>query len=222
MDKVSKVIVWGIGQIAEVAYFYFTNDSEYEVTAFCVDRDYCTTKEFHGLPVIVFDEIEQQFPPSDYKMFIPISYKNMNKIRSEKYYMAKDKGYSLATYISSKACYYGSEVGENCFIMENNVIQPYTKIGNDVIMWSGNHLGHHSTIGDHCFIASHVVISGNTVIGRYSFLGVNATIRDNITIGEENLIGAGAVILENTNDKAVFISQNSHKIDRTSDQIKHI
>lgn len=218
----NKVVLWGCGQIAEVAYFYLTNDSHYEVVGFCVDREYLKQDNFHGLPVVAFEDIEKIYPPTEYKMFISISYDRMNSVRKEKYYAAKQKGYSCISYVSSKATYYGTSVGENCFIMENNVIQPYSTIGNNVIMWSGNHLGHHSRIEDHCFIASHVVISGSTVVGEESFLGVNSTIRDNIVLGKRNLIGAGAVILRNTEDEAVFTVNKTIQINKKSTEIKHI
>src|SRR6516165_10578295 len=95
----------------------------------------------------------------------------------------------------------------NTFIMENNVIQPYVRIGQNVIMWSGNHIGHHTEIADNCFIASHVVVSGSVKVGRNTFIGVNATLRDNITIGASNVIGAACLILEDTPDEAVYRGQ---------------
>lgn len=54
----------------------------------------------------------------------------------------------------------GTPIGDNCFIMENNVIQPFAQIGNDVTIWGGSIIGHGSVIKDHCFVAAHVVISG--------------------------------------------------------------
>lgn len=218
----SKVVLFGIGQIAEVAHFYLMNDSEHEVVAFTVDKEYMKEDMFKGLPVVPFEEIEKIYPPDKYKMSIPISYKKMNKIRAEKYYEAKKKGYTFITYISSKATYYGTPVGENCFIFENNVIQPFTQIGNNVILWSGNHIGHHAQIGDHCFIASHVVVSGAVKVGEYSFLGVNSTIRDSVVIEKENLIGAGALILKDTEEKEVFSQHGTVRLDKLSNEMKRI
>ena len=123
-----KVVLWGIGKIAEVIHFYLSIDSEYEVCAFCVNEKYKDKDEFHGLPVVCFENIEKIYPPEKYKMSIPIGYASMNKIRTEKYMQAKEKGYSFITYISSKATYYGTPVGENTIILENDVIQPFTKI----------------------------------------------------------------------------------------------
>jgi len=218
----SKVIVFGVGQIAEIAHFYLENDSQHDVVAFAVDKEYLAEKEFHGLPVIAYEDIVQTCPPSEYSLFIPISYKKVNKLRAEKFADAKSKGYKCVSYISSKAAYYNTPVGENCFIFENNVIQPFTEIGDNCILWSGNHIGHHTVIEDHCFIASHVVVSGSVVVGECSFLGVNSTIRDNVIIGKENVVGAGSMILENTDDRAVFSPKGTEKSRVPSNRLRGI
>lgn len=203
-----KLVIFGTGGFAQVACFYLTKDSPYKVVAFTADRDHIQKKELLGLPIIPFEEIEKSYPPDEFKMFVAIAYKNVNKLRAEKYNEAKSKGYELITYVNSKAVHWGdTEIGDNCFIFENQTIQPFVKIGNDVIIWSGNHIGHHSVIGDHCFISSHVVISGYVKIEPYCFLGVNATIRDAITIARECVIGMGAVIVKNTIEKGVYIGK---------------
>lgn len=218
----SKVVIFGTGQIAEVAHFYIMHDSPHDVVGFTVDKDYLEKGSFKDLPVVPFEDIITYFRADEVKLFIPISYKKMNKVRADRYYRAKEMGYSFISYISSKATYYGTPVGENCFIFENNVIQPFTCIGDDTILWSGNHIGHHAKIGNHCFIASHVVVSGAAEIKDYSFLGVNATIRDSVVIEKENLIGAGSVILKNTQVGEVYSQRGTVKFDKTSDEIRKI
>lgn len=207
-----KIVVFGIGNIAEVAYSYITNDSEYEIVAFTVDKEYLTKSELFNLPVVPFDELEDLFPPKGYKIFIAIGYQNLNKLRQKKYEEVKNKGYQLISYISSKISNFGNaEIGDNCFILEDNVLQPFIKIGNNVTLWSGNHIGHHSTIEDHCFISSHVVISGLSTIKQNCFIGVNSTIGHEITIEKDNFIGAGCLITKSTEAKNVFISKNTEK-----------
>lgn len=208
----SKVIIFGEGKFAEVVYFHLTNDSPNEIVAFTANADYISKNKLFGLPVIPFEEIESEFSPDEYKMFIAVGYQNLNNLRATKYFEAKNKGYELISYISSKATNFGNvEVGDNCLILENNAIQPMSKIGNNVTLWSGNHIGHHSTIGDHCFLSGQVVISGSTTIGPYCFIGVNATIGHEITIGEKNLIGARTLITKSTESNSVFISQDTPK-----------
>lgn len=218
-----KVVVFGVGQFADVAYFYLTHDSSHDVIAFTVDTEYLKDRKFHGLPVVPFEEVERSYPPDRFKMFVPVSYIRVNKARSEKYTQAKAKGYELISYVCSKATTWpGLVVGDNCFIFENNVIQPYVKIGNNVIMWSGNHVGHHTTIKDHCFLASHVVVSGSVTIEPYCFLGVNATVRDNIKIAKECVIGAGALVMKDTVEGGVYIGKPAELYHKRSSELSNL
>lgn len=216
----SKVIIFGNKDFAELAHFYLKHDSEHEVIAFTMDQDYITEPEFLGLPMVAFEQLTSVYPPSEVKLFIPMSYSKLNEHRIKKYHQAKLMGYEFISYISSKATYYGTPVGENCFIFENNVIQPFTTIGNNVILWSGNHIGHHSRIEDHVFIASHVVVSGHVTIGEGCFLGVNATINNALTLGKFNLISSGALIHKSTKDYEVYKAPRAEKMEYRSDEIR--
>jgi len=216
----SEVIIFGTGEIAEIAHIYLEYDSEHDVVGFTLDKEFKKENVFRTLPVIDFESILEFYPPSKYKLFIPISFRDLNQHRANKFQQAKELGYQMISFISSKAQIMPeTEIGENCFIFENNVIQPKVKIGDNCIIWSGNHIGHHTTIGSHCFIASHAVISGHVNIGDYSFIGVNATIRDNIDIAEKNVIGAGATILKNTKIGDVYKGTPAPLASYSSDQI---
>jgi len=215
-----KLVLFGAGDIARLAHVYFTTDSKYDVVAFTVDRKYCEGDSFRDLPLVPFDEIEKRYPPQKHAMFIALSYAQMNKLRAEKYAQAKAMGYKLATYVSSKCTYLSEhEPGDNCFILEDNTIQPFVRIGNDVTLWSGNHIGHDSTIEDHTFIASHIVVSGRVRVGPYCFIGVNATLRNGIAIAPRTLIGAGAVIMKSTEEGGVYLAPRPTLADKRSDEI---
>jgi sugar O-acyltransferase (sialic acid O-acetyltransferase NeuD family) len=218
----AKVVVFGNSENADIAYFHLKHDSVHEVVAFTVDNDFIGSGVFHGLPVLPFETLETFYTPAEVDLFVPISYRKVNKIRAEKYSNAKQRGYAFISYISSKAIYYGTPVGENCFILENNVIQPYSVIGNNCTLWSGSHIGHHSIIEDHCFVSSQVVISGAVTVGAYTFIGVNATLRDNIRIGRENVIGACSIILSDTSDYAVYSPGSTEKLKLPSNRLWNI
>lgn len=208
----SKLVVFGEGKIADQAYFYLTNDSPYEIEAFTVDGAFLTKEEMFGLPVVPFEDVQNRYPPGDFKMFIAVGYQNLNKFRAQKYSESKAKGYKLVSYISSLASNFGQvKVGDNCFILEYVVIQPCSKVGSNVFIWSGNHIGHHASVGDHCYISGQVVISGNTTIEPYCFIGVNATIGHEITIGRESIIGAGCVITKTAVPQSVYVVQDTPK-----------
>jgi sugar O-acyltransferase (sialic acid O-acetyltransferase NeuD family) len=217
----AKLIIFGSGDIAQIADYYFKIDSDHEVVAFTVNKQYIKEHTLDGRPVVPFEDIEKTYPPSQFKMFIAISYAGLNKIRAAKYNEAKAKGYELVSYISSHCTYLSQfPCGDNCFIFEDNTIQPFVKIGNNVTLWSGNHIGHHSTIHDHNFISSHVVISGHCTIGSYCFLGVNSATHHWVNIAPETILAAGATVSKDTDKQDVWVPAKSVKLGKKSDEIK--
>ena len=207
-----KIVIFGAGKIAEVAYSYLTSDSPHEIAAFTIDESYMTKKELFGLPIVPFEELEKHCSPDKYKMLVIIGYHNLNKIRAKKYQQAKDKGYQLISYISTKSNIDKSVIiGENCFICEFNSIQAGCKIGNNVVMWPNNTVSHHCKINDHNWITAGVTISGVTTIESYCFIGVNTAIGHEITIGCETLIGAGSIITKNVEPNGVYIAGDTPK-----------
>jgi sugar O-acyltransferase (sialic acid O-acetyltransferase NeuD family) len=209
MIKTKKAILFGTSGQAEVMDYLLTVDSEYEVVAFTATKDFINTNEIYNKPLIAFEDIEKLYSPEEFEMHIAIGYNDRNKTREKFYRLAKNKGYKLLTYVSSRCTNYSKKIGDNCFIFEDNTLQPFVEIGNNCILWSGNHIGHHSKINNNVFISSHVVISGHCEIGEYSFLGVNSTIRDNIIIANDTLVGAGATILKNTLKNKTYIGNRA-------------
>jgi sugar O-acyltransferase (sialic acid O-acetyltransferase NeuD family) len=162
-------------------------------------------KRFEGLPVVEFEEVERKYSPADYRFFAPMSQRKMGRLREGVYKSIKAKGYEMISYVSSKATVWpGAEIGDNCFILEDNTLQPFTPIGNDVVMWSGNHIGHHGMIHDHVLFTSHVVLSGHCTVEPYCFFGVNATIRDGLKIAEGSLIAMAAGVFADTEPWGVY------------------
>jgi len=217
----AKLVLFGAGDIGRLAHYYFTHDSEHEVVAFTVDGEYRRSDEFHGLPFVDFARVASLFPPEQCEMFVALGYKRMNQVRAARYQQARALGYRLASYVSSRCSFLTDQPpGDNCFILEDNTIQPLVRIGNDVTLWSGNHIGHDAVIEDHCFIASHVVVSGHVRVRSHCFIGVNATLRNSITIAPRSLIGAGAVITSDTVEGGVYVPPRAVLLDKRSDQVE--
>lgn len=216
----AKLVIFGAGDIARLASAYFQRDSEHEVVAFTVDHGFRREDELLGLPLVDFEEVSRLYPPERFDMFVAMSYAKMNQARAAKYQAARELGYHLVSYVSSRCTFLTDHpVGDNCFILEDNTIQMGVEIGSDVTLWSGNHIGHDSVIEDHCFIASHVVVSGHVRVRSYCFIGVNATLRNSITVAPRTLIGAGAVILGDTVEGGVYVPQRAKLLDKSSDEI---
>jgi len=212
MEKTKKLLIVGIGETAILAHEYFMHDSEYEVVAFLADENFIKADLYRSLPLISINEAFARYDAIEHYMFVAMGSGHLNRDRTNVYYRIKAIGYKFASYVSSYAFVWRNvEIGENCLILENNTIQPFTKIGNNVVLWSGNHIGHRTEIKDHCFITSHVVISGYCSIGEYSFIGVNAAIGDGVVIGKDNFIAMGAVISNSTEDNALYIGNPAVK-----------
>lgn len=217
------LIIFGAGDIAELAHYYFTHDSDRTVAAFTVDEQFIKDDSLQGLPVVPFERVTAIYPPVDFDLFVAVSYAKLNALRAQKVVEGRQKGYALTSYLSRRATTFPElEVRENCFILEDNTIQPFVRIGANVTLWSGNHIGHHTTIGDNCFITSQVVISGGVTIGEGSFIGVNASIRDHVTIGKQCVIGAGSLILEDAPDFSVYTTPAAERSKVPSTRLRKI
>ncbi len=137
-------------------------------------------------------------------MFVPLGFQRMNALRAEKYLDAKAKGYRFVSYVSSHL--YALEdlaVGENCFILDSQIVNLDVKIGNNVTIWSGNHLGDRTVVGDHVWISSHVSVAGDVTIGDSCFLGVSSCVSNGVTLGARTFVGANVLIAQSTQPERV-------------------
>lgn len=211
----NQIVIFGTGRGANVATRYFRDDSTLEIAAYTIDDEYLQNKEFLGRPVVPFSRIERELSPVEYSMFIPLGFQHMNALRAEKFNEAKRKGYSMVSYVSSRICAWEQpRIGENCFILEANIFNYDVRIGDDVVLWSGNQIGDCARIEDHVWISSHVVLSGNVTIGANAFLGVNATVSNNVQIGERSYVGANTLITQDTGQDSVYVVRGTMKMEQ--------
>lgn len=219
--KSKKLVIFGYGQLAQLSHFYFTHDSDYEVVAFTVDEAHLKEDNYLGLPCVPYEKLSEIYPSSSFYVFIAVGYSKLNSIRTTKYLSAKKMGYSLASYISSKAQFWPEDlsVGENVMIMEGNCIMPFCKIEDNVHIWIGNILSHHSIIRKHTTITSHVALGGGVNVGERCFIGLNATIRDNIVIADGSIIAASANVIKSTEPDHVYMGNPAIKTG-TKDDVK--
>jgi sugar O-acyltransferase (sialic acid O-acetyltransferase NeuD family) len=216
------LVLVGAGEFAQIACEYFEHDSDYDVVAFSVERDYLAQPMLMDRPVVAYETLEAHYSPADVEVFVAIPSSQLNRLRTRFYQDVKRRGYRLATYVSTRAFVWrNAELGENSFIFEGNVIQPFVRIGNNCILWSGNHVGHRTIVHDNVFIASHAVISGFCEIGENSFVGVNTTFNDHVKVAPDNVIGAGALVTRDTEPGRVYVGSPAHAVpDRSSLEVR--
>ncbi len=214
------LVLVGGGEFACIAREYFTHDSPYQVVGVAVDEQYICDAQAtfaDGPPVIDLEYLENDFAPNEVDVFVAIPATRLNRDRQTVFEAIQSRGYSFATYVSSRAFVWRNvKVGQNCFIFESNTLQPFTSVGDNTILWSGNHVGHRTTIGNHVFVTSHVVISGYCSVGDNSFLGVNATINDGISIAPFSLIGAGSHVNRDTQELGVYVGAPARRLEGRS------
>ena len=220
MHKKEDLVIFGVGQIAQIAQFYFDNDSKYKVAFFVADKEFIKDSCINKIPVIEYEQFKKEQKTNETNIFVAVAYSLLNKTRESIVSRVYNDGFNVKSYISTKSQINGEVKGLNNFILENNTIQPYSKIGSNNFIWSGNHIGHHTIIGDNNFISSHVIISGAVSIGSNNFLGVNSTVVDNITIGNKCIVGGGALVDKSLKDEAVMSASKSILHNFTSNKIK--
>lgn len=218
----ADIVLFGVGQFAEVARAYLDWEGSHRVVAHAVHRDFLNSDSKDGVPVVAWEDLPTSHPVDQVSLFCPLSYRGMNAARRDIFGEGVQRGYEFISFIHPKAHYYGTPVGRNCMILEGNVIQPHVVIGDNCILWSGNHIGHHTRIAAHCFLASHVVVSGSVSVGEQCFLGVNSTIRDNIELGQACMVGAGALVTKSLEDFSVVPGPKSTPSRLKSHQLKGI
>jgi sugar O-acyltransferase (sialic acid O-acetyltransferase NeuD family) len=210
--KERKLVIVGDSAFAEVACEYFSLDSQYEVAGFAVERAYLTRDIMLERPVVALEDVAARFPPSNHDVYVAIVYSQLNRLRTRLLQLTKNAGYHPISYVSPQAFVWNNvHMGQHCFIFEHNVVQPFVTLGDNVVLWSGNHIGHHSRVGDNVFISSHVAISGFCEIGANTFLGVNACVANNVTIGKDCWIGPGVVVSKDVEDGRILRAPESEE-----------
>jgi sugar O-acyltransferase (sialic acid O-acetyltransferase NeuD family) len=214
---VRKLILFGNGRGADVAYRFMSRDTQHEIVGFTVDQAYIQDRTFHGLPLVPFETVETVYPPEEYRMLILLGYQGMNELRQRKFLEAKAKGYAMASYVASDIFRVEDiDVGENCFILDNQSISLDVKIGNNVVMWSSNHIGDMTHIADHAWISSHVTIAANVSVGERAFMGIGATVSNHVAIAADTFVGANKLITANTEAGGVYVQGQDVKLGANS------
>lgn len=234
------IIIFGTLRSASLARYCLEHDSPRRVAAFTVDEAYLqgdvqgdvqsdgqggaqggTRRDRHeGLPLVAFEALESHYRPEDCQLLIPMGYQGINGVRRARYESARARGYSFASYISSRASIWPDlQVGDNVLIYEHAIAQPFCRIGSNCIIRSSAHVSHHCEVADHAFVAAQVAMGGGVHVGEQAFVGVGAVLRDGLRIAPRSFIGAGAVVLADTEADAAYLGNPARKLLQTALQV---
>lgn len=216
-DRPQRIVIFGIGNGADLARRCFELDTPHEIVGYVVDRDHLKASTFHDRPVVAVEDVTSAFPAAEIAAFVPLGSSRMNALRAEKYALLKSKGYKFVSYVHSSNRLSGRcTVGENCLILENQSINFDVVVGNNVVAWSGCQIGDRSRIRDHVFMAAHVVINGDVEIGESSYLGSNCTISNGVRVAPLSFIGANALISSDTKERSVYVVEQTPRLEMDS------
>ncbi|AZL57576.1 acyl-ACP--UDP-N-acetylglucosamine O-acyltransferase [Tabrizicola piscis] len=95
-------------------------------------------------------------------------------------------------------------IGKRCRIREGATLNTgteggggITRVGDDVLIMTGAHVGHDSQIGDRVILVNHVAIAGHCVLGDDVIVGGLSGVHQWVRIGQGAIIGAVTMV---TND----------------------
>lgn len=204
------LVIFGVGAIGKLAAYYFSHDSQYSLSCFCVDDSFYNERYLHGIPIIPASTLLQKCPPSSHAMFIAIGYQQLNHTRAELFQHYRGQGYRLASYVSSRATVMNDgTIGENCLVMEGAALQPFATLGDNCFVWSNTVVAHEARVADHCFLSAGSIVAGMASVGAYSFLGVGALVKNGVHVGSNCVVGAGCRILKNLSNDALAYEPSS-------------
>lgn len=211
------IIVFGCTQFAKMVADYIEWERKYKVLGYTVNREYIPDGGMYfGKQVIPYEEIQQIYPPKKCMLVLAVAYQGMNHLREKIYYDAKNKGYTIYTYIHPTVSLMAEEIGEGSIILEEVKLGYKCKLGKCNILFTGSCINHESVIGDFNYFAPECVLAGNVKVGKNCFFGCNSTIRNNIEVLDYTLVGAGVYINQNTREKGVYVPEKAVCIQRDS------
>lgn len=125
----------------------------------------------------------------------------------------KEKGYSLATIISSRSrISLTARIGEGVVITTGSTVSSNAIIDCNVWVASDAIIGHDVHVMEHCQISSMVAIAARTVIEESVFIGISACIREDLVIGHDSIIAMGAVVLKDVRENRKVIGNPAREI----------
>lgn len=196
--KDKKIVVFGLGVFSALMTEYIDRFTSWEIAAYCVDREYIPENPDTAKPVVVFEELAQLYPPTEYDAFIAIGYAQMGDIRERAFCQLKELGYFVRNFVHPSALCYADAMGEGNIVLENAVLGMKSTVGNCNLIWNSCNLSHECKIGSFNTLGVMTGFGGCSTVGDHCFFGINCTIKDHLSISDYTLVGAGAYLAHDT------------------------
>jgi len=93
--------------------------------------------------------------------------------------------------------------------MPNSVINPASKIGNQVIINTRAVVEHDNVIEDFVHISPGCVLTGNVRVEAGCHIGAGATLIPGVQIGTWSIVGAGSTVIRNVENDVTVVGSPS-------------
>lgn len=216
----ADLVLFGAGQAAESVTAYLERHTPHRIVAYTVDAAFCRSDTVFGKPLVPWERLPEVYPPDRVRLFGPFSYQRLNQWRRDRFLEARALGYGHISFIHPSCQIYTEDIGDNCLLLPQTVIETRARIGHNVVIWGQSWIAHHCVVGDHCFFSSHVTVSGGVHIGEMNFFGAQANIGKGVEIGNGCFFGEGAQILrQKVPDHSAFVTPATERARYTSTRL---
>ena len=215
-----KLLIYGIGSLANKIIEYNKRDGLYEIVGFVDDKEDLESS-YCGLPAMHYNQFKEKYGVGDCVLFVAIGYVRCNHYRELVAERVIADGYELVNYISPNAiCWDGVLAGKNIFVADNVFVGHGSRIHDGVILYEGCTFSHDTEIEPYCFVSLSVAFGGFTKLCHHSFVGLHSTVKDDVAIGAYNIVGCGANVIRSTNDFNVTVGNPGHSKEKDTQSMK--
>lgn len=195
----SDIVILGGGGHARVVFDALQN-SDYRVVGYTSKEDSCSKK----LPIPFLGNDKNLQVNMGVKLALGIGSSWDNSIREKIFNSFKAIGFSFTQVVHPNTIIANNvSFKEGVQVMAGAIIQPFCKVGNNVLINTGVSLDHDCEILDHVHIAPGAVLSGTVCIEAGAFVGLGAKIIKGAVIGEGARIAAGAIVTKDVPEKTI-------------------
>lgn len=188
-----NIVIFGANDFGRLLKFYMEEDSdERKVVAFTMNEKFIKDREYLGLPVVPFEQINKAYPPEENEILIAIGYSKMNEIRREIFDDCKEKGYTVASFVHSTCTIHSDSFGEGNILLEKCMIYPFVTIGKGNLLWDHVVISHDCSVGDFNTFSGNADLCGYVKIGNNCFLGKHCVVQERSVLADYTLVGAMA------------------------------
>jgi sugar O-acyltransferase (sialic acid O-acetyltransferase NeuD family) len=203
MTTNQELWIFGAGDLARLAKFFFERDLDRAVAGFVVDEQYVGGAVSGLLPLLSWGEYLDTVASDETCVFPAIGYRSMRS-RETIFRKILDAQQKICNLVCSTATISSCvQLGVGTFVMPGVVIEPGVVIGDNNVIWSNSTICHDSVIGSHNFVAANTVIGGRVKLGSRCFFGFSSVVGQRVSVCNDVLVGANS-FLKNSVSKPGF------------------